>query len=115
MSTGSEDFSLLICLDAIKFVLLSFFTVVETGDSGGGGGGLEGKIGNLSKGVFERCTSTGSEDFSRLICFENLGRTTAQEFKKIHFRLTCAAQKRLCLFKFPIKGAAVLRLSISFC
>ena len=38
MSTGSEDFSLLICLDAIKFVLLSFFTVVETGDSGGGGG-----------------------------------------------------------------------------
>ena len=38
MSTGSEDFSLLICLDAIKFVLLSFFTVVETGDSGGAGG-----------------------------------------------------------------------------
>ena len=28
MSTG-------ICLDAIKFVLLSFFTLVETGDSGG--------------------------------------------------------------------------------
>ena len=29
-STGSEDFSLLICLYAIKFVLPSFFTLVET-------------------------------------------------------------------------------------
>ena len=29
-STGSEDFSLLICLDDIKFVLLSFFTLIET-------------------------------------------------------------------------------------
>jgi len=28
-STGSEDFSVLIRLDAIKFVLLSFFTLVE--------------------------------------------------------------------------------------
>ena len=44
MSTGSEDFSLLICLDAIKFVLLSFFTVVEKGDSGGGGGGEGGEV-----------------------------------------------------------------------
>ena len=30
MSTGSEDLSFLICLDAIKFVLPSFFTLVET-------------------------------------------------------------------------------------
>ena len=29
-STGSENFFLLICLDAIKFVSLSFFTHVET-------------------------------------------------------------------------------------
>ena len=29
-STGSEDFSLLICLDDIKFVLLSFFTIIVT-------------------------------------------------------------------------------------
>ena len=29
-STGSEDFSLLIRLDAIKFVLLNFFTLLET-------------------------------------------------------------------------------------
>jgi len=29
-STGSEDVSLLLCLDAIKFVLLSLFTLVET-------------------------------------------------------------------------------------
>ena len=29
-STGSEDFSPLICHDAIKFVLLSFFTLEET-------------------------------------------------------------------------------------
>ena len=29
-STGSKDFSPLICLDAIKFVLLGFFTLVET-------------------------------------------------------------------------------------
>ena len=29
-STGSEEFSLLICLDAIKFVLPNFFTPVET-------------------------------------------------------------------------------------
>ena len=29
-STGSEDFSLLICLYAIKFVLLRFFILVET-------------------------------------------------------------------------------------
>lgn len=29
-STGSEDFSLLICLNAIKFVLLRFFVLVET-------------------------------------------------------------------------------------
>ena len=28
-STGSEDFSLLIRLDAVKFVLLTFFTLVE--------------------------------------------------------------------------------------
>ena len=30
MSTGSEPFSLLICLDATKFVLLRVFTVIET-------------------------------------------------------------------------------------
>ena len=30
MSTGSEPFSLLICLDATKFVLLSVFTLIET-------------------------------------------------------------------------------------
>ena len=29
-STGSEPFSLLICLDATKFVLLSVFTLIET-------------------------------------------------------------------------------------
>ena len=29
-STGSEDFSLLICLDDIKFALLSFFTIIVT-------------------------------------------------------------------------------------
>ena len=29
VSTGSEDFSLLIRLDAVKFVLLNFFTLVE--------------------------------------------------------------------------------------
>ena len=29
-STGSEPFSLLICLDAIKFVSLSVFTLIET-------------------------------------------------------------------------------------
>ena len=28
-STGSEEFSLLTCLDDIKFVFLSFFTVIE--------------------------------------------------------------------------------------
>lgn len=28
-STGSEDFSLLIRFDAVKFVLLNFFTLVE--------------------------------------------------------------------------------------
>ena len=50
MSTGSEDFFLLICLEAVKFVLLSLLA--------GGGGGVEVKIGNLSKGVFERRTST---------------------------------------------------------
>ena len=30
MSTGSERFSFLICLDATKFVLLSVFTLIET-------------------------------------------------------------------------------------
>ena len=29
-STGSEAFSLLICLDANKFVLLSFFSLIKT-------------------------------------------------------------------------------------
>ena len=29
-STGSESFSLEICLDATKFVLLSFFTLITT-------------------------------------------------------------------------------------
>ena len=48
MSTGSENIFLLICRDAIKFVLVSFFTLVETGNSGGeegggGGRGLEGE------------------------------------------------------------------------
>ena len=28
-STGNEDVSLVICIDAIKFVLSSFFTLVE--------------------------------------------------------------------------------------
>ena len=30
MSTGSEAFSLSACLDDIKFVLLCFFTLIET-------------------------------------------------------------------------------------
>ena len=29
-STGSVDFSLVICLGAMQFVLLSFFTLIET-------------------------------------------------------------------------------------
>ena len=59
----------------------------------------------------------GSEALSLLICLatynnfllakflysdrddlpENLGATTAQERQKVHFRLMCVAQKRLCL------------------
>ena len=51
-STWSEDFFLLICLDAIKFVLLSFFKLVETGDSGGGGGRLAGENRELKQRRF---------------------------------------------------------------
>ena len=41
MSTRSEDFFLLICLEVVKFVSLSLFTLVETGDSGERGLGGE--------------------------------------------------------------------------
>ena len=53
MSTGSEDLSLLIYLDAMKFVLLGFFTLVETGDSGGAGGG--GRVGGENRELKQRC------------------------------------------------------------
>ena len=41
---------------------------------------------------------------------ENLGKTTAQECKKVHFRLSCVAQKRLCLnsLKWHQKSVIVL-------
>ena len=54
-STGSEPFSLLIYLDATKFVLLSVFTLKQT-----------------------ICLRIGSK------------------VQKVHFRLTCVAQKRRC-------------------
>ena len=63
-SSGSEEFSLLICLDAIQFELLSWFTLVET--------------------IWQK------------ILAKPLPRNV-----KSHFRLTRVAQKRLCLIKFP--------------
>ena len=41
---------------------------------------------------------------------ENLGKTTAQECKKVHFRLSCVVQKRLCLnsLKWHQKSVIVL-------
>ena len=65
---------------------------------------MEGKIGNLSKGVFERRTSTGSEDFSLLICLENLGRTTAQEFKKSIFDLRAPLKNAFVYLSSPLKA-----------
>ena len=72
-------------------------------------------LGSLSKGVFERRTSTGSEIFFilkhldatrfaflsvftiiEMIC-PKFGQNCHQKWKKDHFRLTCVAQKRLCL------------------
>ena len=59
-STGSEHFSHLICLNATIFVLLGFFTLIET-----------------------ICPKILQSDSSRV--------------QKVHFRLTCIAQKRCCL------------------
>ena len=72
--------------------------------------------GSLSKGVFERRTSTGSEVFFifkpldatkfvfpsvftiiETICPKLCAKTPSKNEKKDHFRLTCVAQKRLCI------------------
>ena len=70
-------------------------------------------LGSLSKGVFERLTSTGSKAFSLLICLDDIKFVLHNFFtlietiwlkiwaipkmKKGQFRLTCVAQKRRCL------------------
>ena len=72
-------------------------------------------MGSSSNNVYEGRTSTGSELFTLLICLEAtkfvllsvllLNRQFAQEFvqnlcrrvQKVQFRLTCVAQKHLCL------------------
>ena len=59
-STGSEPFSLSVCFDATKFVLLSFFTLIE-----------------MIRPIY--------------------GQNHCSRMKTGHFRLTCVAQKRLCL------------------
>ena len=72
-------------------------------------------IGNLSKDVFERRTSTGSEAFFLFICLDAIKFSLLTFFSllktiyprvltkplrndaKVHFRLTSVAQKRCCL------------------
>ena len=71
--------------------------------------------GNLSKDVFERRTSTGSEAFFLFICLDAIKFSLLTFFSplktiyprvltkplpndaKVHFRLTSVAQKRCCL------------------
>ena len=62
-------------------------------------------LGSLSKCIFERCTSTGSELLSLLICHNSskflllsvYGLINCPRIDTVHFWLTCVAQKRLCL------------------
>ena len=62
-------------------------------------------LGSLSKCSFERCTSTGSELFSLLICRNTFkfvllsvyGLINCPRVDTVRFWLTCIAQKRLCL------------------
>ena len=73
--------------------------------------GLEG----LSKGVFERRTSTGSEVFSLIVCLEAtkfvlvVSLFSAPRAKKVHFRLSCVAQKHL--FSLNSRGNILSGLS----
>ena len=71
-STGSEAFSLSVCFDATKFVLLSFFTLIEM-----------------------NCPIFGQKHCPRM--------------KTGHFRLTCVAQKRLCLNSLTSTARADLK------
>ena len=64
-------------------------------------------IGSLSSDVFERHTSTGSEPFSLLVSLyatvfvlpsaQKFVQNHGSSVQKVHFRLTCVAQKRRCL------------------
>ena len=73
------------------------------------------KLWRLSKDVFERRTSNGSESFSLIVCLDDTKFVLFRVFTlieticpkmwakplpknaKVHFRLTCGSQKRLCL------------------
>ena len=62
----------------------------------GGAYPLSPSLGSLSSYVFERRMSTGSDYFFYvpfLLCVQNHG----SRVQKVHFRLTCVAQKRRCL------------------
>ena len=62
-------------------------------------------LGSLSKCIFERCTSTGSELLSLPIChnaskfvFLSIhGLINCPRMDTVHYWLMCVAQKRLCL------------------
>ena len=83
-STGDEAFSLFISLDANKFVLLSFFSLIKTIYPRFWTNALPNDaksplpvdvrrsktLGSLSKDVFERRTSTGDEAFSLFISLD---------------------------------------------
>ena len=73
-STGSDAFSLSVCFDATKFVLLSFFTLIE----------------------MMICPIFGQKHCPRVV-------------KTGQFRLTCVAQKRLCLNSLTTTARADLK------
>ena len=119
-STGSEAFSLFICLDANKLVLLSLFSLLKTIYPRVSTKPLPNDAKSplpvdvrrskrllLKLPVFERRSSTGSEAFSLFIClgadkfvllsFFSLITKPLPNDAKGHFRLTSVAQKHRCL------------------
>ena len=134
--TGSEAFSLCICLDSNKCALLSFFSLIMTiyprvstkPLSNDANSPLpvdvrrsKTLLGSLSKDVFERRTSTGSEVFSLYICLDSNRFVLLSFFsliKTIYQRVSTKPMSSDANSPFPVEvcrlKTLLLKLSIDF-